>query len=66
MLQEPLANLLQAVNVSNWEEPIRMYVGLTKSQYLDKVIRGLWERNKSLTLCTLHEVEDFPVELLND
>lgn len=66
MLQEPLANLLQMANVPNWEEPIRMFVGLTEKHNLDKVIRGLWERNKSLTLRALHEVEEFPMELLNE
>lgn len=66
MLQEPLANLLQMANVPNWEEPIRMYVGMAESRNLEKVIRGLWERNKSLTLRTLHEVDPFPTALLND
>lgn len=66
MQQEPLANLLQMANVPNWEEPIRMYVGLTDKQNLEKVIKGLWERNKSLTLRTLHEVDEFPTELLNE
>ncbi len=66
MLQEPLANLLQMANVPNWEEPIRMYVGLTEKRDLEKVIKGLWERNKSLTLRTLHEVDPFPTTLLNE
>ncbi len=66
MLQEPLANLLQMANVPTWEEPIRMYVGLVDESNLRKVICGLWERNKALTLRTLHEVSIFPTELLNE
>ncbi len=66
MQQEPLANLLQMANVPNWEEPIRMFVGLTEKRNVEKVIRGLWERNKSLTLRTLHELDKFPTELLNE
>lgn len=65
MLEEPLANLLQMANVLSWEEPIRMFVGLTEKQNIEKVIVGLWDRNKSLTLRALHEVADFPSELLN-
>ena len=66
MQLEPLANMLQMANVPNWEEPIRMFVGLTEKRNIEKVIRGLWERNKSLTLRTLHELEQFPTDLLND
>lgn len=66
MLEEPLANLLQMANVPNWEEPIRMFVGLTEERNIEKVIRGLWERNKSLTLRTLHELDKFPNSLLNE
>lgn len=66
MLREPLVDLLQRANVPSWEEPIRMYVGLTPKDKLKEVIYGLWERNKALTLRTLHEVETFPTELLNE
>ncbi len=66
MLQEPLADLLQRANVPTWEEPIRMYVGLTPKNKLREVLCGLWERNKALTLRTLHEVETFPADLLNE
>ncbi len=66
MLREPLADLLQRANVPSWEEPIRMYVGLTPPSKLREVICGLWERNKALTLRTLHEVETFPSALLNE
>lgn len=63
---EPLENLLQMANVPNWEEPIRMYVGLTPTSDLRSVIFGLWKRNKALTLRTLHETQVFPTGLLNE
>lgn len=66
MLNEPLENLLQMANVPNWEEPIRMFVGLTNKHDVEKVIKGLWVRNRSLTLRTLHELECFPVSLLTE
>lgn len=66
MQREPLADLLQRANVPSWEEPIRMYVGLTPINKLREVICGLWKRNKALTLRTLHEVETFPSALLNE
>ena len=63
---EPLENLLQMANVPTWEEPIRMYVGLSSRDNIRNTIIGLWKRNKALTLRALHELKEFPIDILNE
>lgn len=66
MLDEPQDHLLARANSNFWEEPIRLYVGLTPSTQQETVFRALWERNRGLTLRTMTELPEFPDTLLKE
>jgi hypothetical protein len=64
MLDEPQEHILARANSTFWEEPIRLYVGLTSSAKQDVVFRALWDRNRGLTLRAMTELADFPDAIL--
>jgi len=64
MRNEPLENLLARANSPKWEEPIRLFVGLTPERDLPVVLKGLWEQNKALTLRSMMELTIFPDQSL--
>lgn len=66
MRHESTENLLSKANILSWEEPIRMYVGLMQNEHIDSIIKGIWERNKTLALRCMHELPDFPVSILEN
>jgi len=64
MQDESIDNLLERASVPAWEEPIRLYVGLTPPEGVPSLITGLWGKNKGLTLRSLTELTDIPRSLL--
>lgn len=66
MKDEPIENLWVRANVPSWEEPIRLYVGLTSERELPKVLGGIWKENKGLALRAMMELPIFPSELLDN
>lgn len=61
---EPLSILVDRANSVQWEEPIRLHVGLASSNDLNKVLSELWERNPTLALRSMTETEKFPDRIL--
>lgn len=66
MKDEPLDNLLDRASVDRWEEPVILYVGLTTDSELETVVRGVWERNRGLTLRALMDLPVFPESIVRD
>lgn len=66
MKDEPLNNLFDHVSVDRWEEPVKLYIGLTEVSELEIVVRGIWERNRGLALRALMELPDFPEPIVRD
>jgi formylglycine-generating enzyme required for sulfatase activity len=66
MLDEPQDHILARANSGFWEEPIRLYVGLTPAAQQEAVFRALWERNRGLTLRAMTELPEFPDALLTE
>jgi len=64
MQDEPFKNLISRASVPSWEEPIKLFVGLTDKESLDRVIHAIWDRNRGLALRALTELPQFPEELL--
>lgn len=64
MQDEPLDNLLERAAIPAWEEPIRLYAGLSAADNIDSLMKGLWEINKGLTLRALTELPEVPTRLL--
>lgn len=65
MKDEPVENLLERANIPMWEEPIRLYIGLTSEKRLEILLVNLWKINKGLTLRSMTELPIFPDELLS-
>lgn len=63
---EPIDQLVERANSRLWEEPIRLYVGLTPEADLSKTLEVLWSRNTTLTLRCMTETYSFPSEILED
>ena len=64
MQDEPFNNLVARASVPSWEEPIKLFVGLTDMADLDRVVGEIWERNRGLALRSLTELPQFPEALL--
>lgn len=62
---EPLDVLVDKASSRLWEEPIKMFVGLTPTSELRKVLTAIWERNPSLALRAMTETQTFPQSLLD-
>lgn len=64
MLEENIDSLFERTNIVAWEEPIRLYIGLSTERTLTEALSGIWKNNKGLALRCMMEVEKFPVEIL--
>lgn len=56
--------VLDRANLRLWEEPIRLYVGLSSSSEVPQLLEELWERNPTLALRAMTEVDNFPEAVL--
>lgn len=56
--------LLDRANLRQWEEPIRLFVGLSPESEVPNILEQLWDRNPTLALRAMTEVEKFPEETL--
>ena len=66
MRDEPLENLLKRATIPTWEEPIRLFVGLTPDVHLSDLLRQLWDQNKGLALRSMMELAEFPQPILTE
>ena len=66
MLEDSIDAILERTNVSAWEEPIRIYVGLSPERNLREILSGIWKTNKGLALRCMMEVEKFPEGVLSN
>lgn len=66
MREEPLENLLARANHPSWEEPIRLFVGLSPERELGAILKGLWQWNKGLALRAMMELVLFPQSILTE
>ncbi len=64
MKDEPIENLINRANINIWEEPIRLFVGLTPERELESVLERLWLKNKGLTLRAMTDLSFFPKMIL--
>jgi len=54
-------------NMGLWEEPIKMYVTLIKTEEIEQVLNGIWKENKALSLSCMRELGDeFPDKIFSD
>jgi len=65
MLEEKIDSLFERTNIAAWEEPIRLYIGLSSERNLTEVLSGIWKNNIGLALRCMMEVEKFPEEILS-
>jgi formylglycine-generating enzyme required for sulfatase activity len=61
---ETLETIAERSTARRWEEPVRLYVGLTPDGQVDEVIRAIWDQNASLALRAMTERREIPGELL--
>ncbi|HEY3412816.1 MAG TPA: SUMF1/EgtB/PvdO family nonheme iron enzyme [Armatimonadota bacterium] len=66
MRDEVIENLVNRATIPIWEEPIRLYVGLTPEAELPDLLRRLWEQNKGLALRSMMELTVFPETILSE
>jgi len=59
-----VAVFLDRANLRQWEEPIRLFVGLAPASEVPHILEQLWERNPTLTLRAMTETEKFPEDTL--
>ena len=59
-------SLVDRASVPSWEEPIKLYVGLTDVDRLEEVVEAIWNRNRGLALRSLTELPEFPDQLLRN
>lgn len=64
MQEEKLNNLVEKANIPIWEEPIRLFVGLSPERNLTELFSEIWNRNKGLALRAMNELDIFPDEIL--
>ncbi|MEX0275259.1 MAG: SUMF1/EgtB/PvdO family nonheme iron enzyme [Flavobacteriaceae bacterium] len=64
MRDENLDNIIVRANIHIWEEPIRLFVGLTPERDLEEVLSKLWKENKGLALRAMTDLSFFPKDLL--
>lgn len=64
MKEENLDGLIEMSNIPNWEEPIRLFVGLSSERIFNELFEKLWKRNRGLTLRAMSELEIFPDKIL--
>ncbi len=66
MKDEPLDNLINRSNITIWEEPIRLFIGLTPKRNLENVFTKLWAKNKGLALRAMTDLSFFPKKILKE
>jgi len=57
---ESIGLLVDRANSRQWEEPIRLYAGLTPIAEISEVLSAIWERNPTLALRAMTETQEFP------
>lgn len=65
MQEETYESLFERANAPSWEEPIRLFVGLSPERSLDDILSGIWKRNKGLALRCMMELPSFPHKILD-
>ncbi len=64
LLEDKMESIFERANISSWEEPIRLYIGLSQERNLEPALAGIWKNNKGLALRCMMEVEKFPSGIL--
>lgn len=65
MFEDSKDAIFERANIAAWEEPIRLYVGLSPERSLSDTLGGIWKNNKGLALRCMMELEEFPQEILS-
>lgn len=65
MFEDSIDSIFERTNIAAWEEPIRIYVGLSPERDLKDILSGIWKNNKGLALRCMMEVETFPEGILS-